>query len=396
MSSFKGNSMQEQGVIFQTLSTQSQAKIGYASLNKPSALNTLDLQMIRSLLAALELWQADSNVVMVLIDGVGDKAFCAGGDIVAMYHDMQDSNSSADENVLQEFFTKEYELDYLLHTYIKPVLVWGNGLVMGGGLGLMSGASHKVVTESARLAMPEISIGLYPDAGGSYFLNKLACGLGMFLGLTGASLQAADALYVNLADYYIRHDSKSILLKKLQGANWAERSAGELLTSICQSLEITQHRLKLSSKLIANDKWFTQLAEKSTVNEAVAFVLDASTEFSGPSVSPDKWLQKAQVSLQKGSSLSAHLIFEQLKRGKNMNLLDCLKMELTLSCKCAQYGEFQEGVRALLIDKDHQPDWRFKTISDVPLSQVTPFFESIWSNVSHPLGALALNQIHNP
>lgn len=280
--------MQEQSVTFQTIMTESQAKIGYVSLNKASALNTLNLQMIRSLLSTLELWQADSDIVMVLIDGICDKAFCAGGDIVAMYHGMQDSNSSAEENVLQEFFTKEYQLDYLLHTYTKPVLVWGNGLVMGGGLGLMSGASHRVVTENSRLAMPEISIGLYPDAGGSYFLNKLPSGLGLFLGLTGASLQAADALYVNLADYYIWHDSKSRLLKALQGANWAELSAGELLTSICQSLEITQYSQKLSSKLIANDKWFTQLAEKPSVDEAVAFILDAPSEPSVPSVSPDK------------------------------------------------------------------------------------------------------------
>jgi enoyl-CoA hydratase/carnithine racemase len=129
---------------------------------------------------------------MVILQGEGDRAFCAGGDVVAMYHAMQ-ANPNTVPASLQDFFTREYQLDYLIHNYKKPLLVWGNGIVMGGGLGLMSGASHRVVTESARIAMPEITIGLYPDVGGSWFLNQMPECCGVFFGLTGASINARDA-----------------------------------------------------------------------------------------------------------------------------------------------------------------------------------------------------------
>ncbi|MGK0269204.1 MAG: enoyl-CoA hydratase/carnithine racemase, partial [Paraglaciecola sp.] len=205
-------------VIFDELTTECGFKIGQATLTKPASLNALDLQMINLLTPQLEKWQQDPKIAMVFLEGSGERAFCAGGDIVSMYQSMQepvsDKEKSDTENsyALQNFFTQEYQLDYLIHTFSKPILVWGNGIIMGGGLGLMSGGSHRVVTETSRIAMPEISIGLYPDVGGSYFLNKMPAGCGLFLGLTGAFINASDALYSNLADYFVPHNAKEAFL----------------------------------------------------------------------------------------------------------------------------------------------------------------------------------------
>ncbi len=135
----------------------------------------------------MQQWKNDHNIALVVLQGAGDKAFCAGGDIRDLYQAMKAAPDTYQPYV-EDFFTKEYTLDYLIHTFDKPVLVWGNGIVMGGGLGLMAGASHRIVTASSRIAMPEMAIGLYPDVGGSWFLNRMPEGCGLFLGLTGASI----------------------------------------------------------------------------------------------------------------------------------------------------------------------------------------------------------------
>ncbi len=372
-------------VVFEEWQTDSGFKIGHARLAKPAALNALDLQMINLLTPQLKKWQADPNIAMVLLDGAGEKAFCAGGDIVTMYHSMQEAKNTqtaANEPLaLQEFFTKEYELDYLIHTFDKPFMVWGNGIVMGGGLGLMSGASHKIVTETSRLAMPEISIGLYPDVGGSYFLNKMPAGCGRFLGLTGASINATDALYVNLADYFISQDNKAELLEKLIQAKWQAKSLSQTLTDICAAMHSQNSNQLPQGNIAAKQDWLAKLADKQQLTDAIAFILAADSE-------QDKWLNKAQKSLKAGSPLSASLLFEQLNRGKALSLAECFRMELVMSCQCGEFGEFQEGVRALLIDKDYQPNWRFKTVEEVSQTALDSFFNPIWDAQNHPLAHL--------
>jgi enoyl-CoA hydratase/carnithine racemase len=373
-------------VIFEEITTQNGFKIGHARLAKPAALNALDLQMINLLTPQLLKWQSDPLVAMVLLDGEGDRAFCAGGDIVTMYKSMLEATNAADESAdemaLQEFFTKEYALDYLIHTYSKPILAWGNGIVMGGGLGLMSGASHRIVTETSRLAMPEISIGLYPDVGGSYFLNKMPTGCGLFLGLTGASINATDALYVNLADHYIPTTAYQALLDKLIAANWQTDKLALTLTMICTEFE-QKHGADLpQGNLEALQPWLDDLAAKTELTDSVEFI-------QAPDSENNKWLSKAQKTLKAGSPLSAQLVHEQLKRGQSLSLAECFQMELGVSCQCGEFGEFQEGVRALLIDKDYQPNWRFKTVADVPSSTIDFFFKELWANKTHPLAQLS-------
>jgi enoyl-CoA hydratase/carnithine racemase len=374
-------------VIFDELTTECGFKIGHATLTKPASLNALDLQMINLLKPQLEKWQQDPNVAMVFLDGSGERAFCAGGDIVSMYKSMQNSVSDKENpNVsnslaLQEFFTQEYQLDYLIHSFSKPILVWGNGIIMGGGLGLMSGGSHRVVTETSRIAMPEISIGLYPDVGGSYFLNKMPAGCGLFLGLTGAFINAADAIYSNLADYFVPHDAKQTLFDRLLAANWQHDLLHQTLSSICDDFHTLHSGQLPQGNLIAYQDWFTSLATKADAAQAAEYIMSANAE-------DNKWLSKAQKTLSAGSPITANLVFEQLRRGNNMTLAECFQMELGLSCKCGEFGEFQEGVRALLIDKDNQPNWHFKSVDQVPKATIDYFFENIWSQDTHPLAHL--------
>lgn len=374
-------------VYFDEIITECGFKIGHATLNKAAALNALDLQMIRLLTPQLEKWQQDPMIAMVFLDGSGERAFCAGGDIVSMYKSMQasqadkETSEAANKLALQEFFTEEYQLDYLIHTFCKPLLVWGNGIIMGGGLGLMSGGSHRVVTETSRIAMPEISIGLYPDVGGSYFLNQMPAGNGLFLGLTGASINATDALYSHLADYFVPQDAKATLFARLLSANWQEELLHQTLTSICDDFHSLHFGQLPQGNLQENQQWLTTLAAQTDVVAAVDYIMSANA-------GDTKWLNKAQKTLSAGSPITANLVFEQLQRGKDMSLAACFQMELGLSCKCGEFGEFQEGVRALMIDKDHQPNWRYKSVEQVPQATIDYFFADIWSQDSHPLAQL--------
>src|SRR5476649_2574687 len=180
--------------------------IGHLTLNRPSGLNAITLDMVRSLTAQLQAWADDPQVYAVVLRGAGEKAFCAGGDIRSLYDSFKNGDS-----LHADFFVEEYALDLAIHHYRKPVLALMDGFVLGGGMGLVQGADLRVVTERSRLAMPEVAIGYFPDVGGSYFLPRIPGELGIYLGVTGVQISAADALYCGLADWYL----KSKLLAKL-------------------------------------------------------------------------------------------------------------------------------------------------------------------------------------
>ncbi|MDF2177698.1 enoyl-CoA hydratase/isomerase family protein [Aliiglaciecola sp. CAU 1673] len=372
----------EAAVIFAELPAGEGKRIGHATLNKPKALNALNLDMIRLLQPQLEAWKADEGIVAVVLDGSGDKAFCAGGDVVAMHQAMKASPGKVPA-MLETFFTEEYRLDHFIHTFGKPFVVWGNGIVMGGGLGLMNGASHRIVTATSRIAMPEISIGLYPDVGGSWFLNRMPGGAGLFLGLTGASINAADALYIKLADYFINHELKADFLAQLQQLKWGNTQSlnNEKLSQLCLQFQ-RDSQLQVPS---GNVKAHQSLINKLTAHNSAAEVVNAIlTHDPGE----DKWLSKAIDNLRRGSPLTAAIVFRQLQEGKQRNLEDCFRMELGLSCRCGETGEFQEGVRALLIDKDNQPTWLYQNVEEIPQKEIDRFFTSPWKAEAHPLASL--------
>ena len=369
-------------VLFRELESVSDKKIGVATLNSEKSLNALSLDMVELLTPQLTEWQQRDDIALVMLEGAGEKAFCAGGDVVQLFNagvSAGHGNYSAD---IENFFTKEYQLDYLIHTYNKPILLWGHGIVMGGGLGLLAGASHRVVTEKSRIAMPEITIGLYPDVGGTYFLNQMPEGCGLFLGLTGASINAADAKYVNLADHFVLNERKGELLEKLLVTTWGNTAAlnHQKLTDALIEFETTDQIQMPTGNVSQYKNFMTELAQKATASSAVAAILDYATE--------DKWLSKAKQSLSHGSALTAHIVFQQLQVGKELSLAECFQFELGLSCNCSAIGEFTEGVRALLIEKDNQPKWIYETVHDVQQEMVDRMFAQPWTEEAHPLREL--------
>lgn len=360
-----------------TLDCVGGVKIGFLTLSSPKSLNSLSLEMVEILLPQLLSWQDDENIVAVVLRGEGDKAFCAGGDVVSLYNAMLESPGKTPDSV-ETFFTKEYQLDYLIHSYSKPIVVWGNGIVMGGGMGLLMGASHRVVTGNTRMAMPEITIGLYPDVGGSYFLNKMPSGCGMFLGLTGASINGADAIYLGLSDHFCLHADFNAFCEAISSADWKADSAHETVSAAIRTFESAAEQSKPQSNVAQHQALLSTLAHCTNTNEVVKAIQSFDSQ-------DDRWLQKAQKTLASGSPITMHLVHEQLNKAKDMNLAECFRMELTMSCKCAAVGEFQEGVRALLIEKDMQPQWLYPNPESVPHTLIESFFHSSWSEEDHPL-----------
>ncbi len=363
-------------VVFELAQCTNGAKIGLATLNVPKALNALNLNMIRLLDKQLKHWAEDEELALVIIKGSGDKAFCAGGDVVSLHKAMA---TGEPKDYGKTFFSEEYRLDYAIHCYDKPIIVWGDGFIMGGGMGLMAGASHRVVTENSKLAMPEITIGLYPDVGGSYFLQKSPDNVGLFLGLTGAIMNADDARYAALADHSIDSDRFDSLLETLGTQSWGKVAAlnHDKLTQILKKFD-NDSRAMEKGGLRKHQAVIAKLGDYQTIAEKVNYLSGIETE--------DKWLGRAIKTLKNGCPLSAHLVFEQLKRAQGLSLKACFKMELGMSVHCCEVGEFQEGVRALLIDKDMTPKWQYPTLDSVPQEVIEQFFAPQWEE--NPLETL--------
>ncbi|MCT7940357.1 enoyl-CoA hydratase/isomerase family protein [Shewanella holmiensis] len=366
-----------QDVIFQTLGTLSGKSIGVVTLNIEKALNALNINMVQAMTKQLKQWQTDANIALVVLDGSGDKAFCAGGDVRAIYHaSIANPHKMTDEAC--DFFTQEYQLDYLLHQFGKPVLVWGDGIVMGGGLGLMAGGSHRVLTERSRIAMPEVTIGLYPDVGGSYFLNRMPGKIGLFLGLTAYNMNAADALYVNVGNHFLASDDKEPLFDALADIHWNDKTEVNH-QALTQLLNVMQDNVSVEigdSPLEAFQQQIDLLMSGD--------IEDVHYQLSSLQTELD-WLKRAQKTALAGSPLSWHLVFAQAQLGTELSLADCFKWELGISVNCCAHGDFCEGVRALLIDKDRNPQWRFNDVTQVTDDALAALLTSPWQAHHHPL-----------
>ncbi|OLQ71300.1 enoyl-CoA hydratase [Photobacterium proteolyticum] len=369
-------------------------KIGVVELDNPASLNALTLDMLRQLKAKLEVWESDERIVCVFLHGVGEKAFCAGGDVRTMYNMMRaaserEGQAETAKQFLTEYFTVEYGCDYLIYRYSKPVIVWGEGIIMGGGMGLYMGASHRVTTPTSRLAMPEISIGLYPDVGGTWFLNKLPDGIGMFLGLTGAQINATDALELGMSEHMLIPEQKQSVLEKLQGSNWVKSNKvadgdltfnKELVTEMLTGFADTADPHRPVSYI---GPYFSQIQLACKADDLV----DISRQIM--SIEGDnRWLERAKRTLEEGSPITANICFRQLTQYHHLSLEECFRLELSLSVHCGLLGEFQEGVRARLIDKCGQPDWLYTTLSEVDQSVIDSLFTPLWDESENPLATL--------
>lgn len=351
-------------IIFESHQTRCGKYICVIKLNAPKSLNALTLEMVDLIQFHLDEIRANDDVLAVILDSVIDKAFCAGGDVVSI----TSAWSAGNQQLAKDFFQHEYALDLTIHNYPKPVICLANGIVMGGGMGLMNGCSHRVVTSTTHMAMPELSIGLFPDVGGSWFLNKAPKGMGLFLGLTAAPINGPDAIFLGLADFLIDSDEKSSILDRLVEADWKEAAASVIDTLFTQ---LQTESKGTCDSIESNCQKHQQLIEAYSEHKSLPEIHKAITK-SNPQ---DRWLNKAINNLSYGSPTSAYLIHQQLLRTKGMPLQDVFNFEYNLAIACCAQGDFVEGVRALLIDKDRKPEWKFKQLEEIDQCYIDSFFE---------------------
>lgn len=351
-------------------------QVAFAALARESALNTLNLEMVTELLALLKAWERDPNVSIIVLRGAGAKSFCSGGDVKTVCLELLRGN----ENYARDFFATEYRLDYAIHTCSKPVVVVGHGYVLGGGLGLLSGAACRVVTSSTVVAMPEISIGLFCDVGAGWFLNRLPGKLGLFLALTAARLRAADALAVGLADSFVPDAKLAALYDALAGNDWRGvfREGKGIEAS---RVLVREFVASVAAPFVHHAGAPETLGFFSEINAALDSD-DPREAFAGLERlglrSDSVWLKRAAEAFAKGSPTSAFVVFEALRRGRGLKLADVFRMDLDLAMQCCRRHDFKEGVRALLIDKDQKPQWLPARLSEVTDESVLAHFASPW------------------
>ena len=358
------------------LITEVRGQVGFVTLNRSKALNALSLDMVRGLTQALLVWEHDPAIEAVAIRGTSKLGnfggFCAGGDI-RFFHQAALGGDPA----LEDFFTEEYALNHLIHRYSKPYIAFMDGIVMGGGMGISQGTRFRLVTDNTKMAMPETHIGLFPDVGGGYFLSRCPGSTGEWLALTGAVLNAQGALELGLADH--RLDAGRL------DAAW------EALGSLPASAGLSH--------------WIAEFAVTPTAPSGVAreridrvFSLASVPEMlQALEAEVDDWSQHTAATLRHRSPLMLHVVLEQVRRARAMGLADDLRMERDMVRHCfftAHLGrsgaasETVEGIRALAVDKDHQPRWNPMRAEDVTPEMVAPFFVSPWPPQAHPLRTL--------
>jgi enoyl-CoA hydratase/carnithine racemase len=350
------------------LQKSGKGSLAIATLDLEKALNSLSLSMIENLHLKLKEWENNSEVFGVLIRGKG-KAFCAGGDIRALYQSMKEKTSYCDE-----FFEKEYRLDCSLYSYKKPLIVWAHGIAMGGGMGIMQGARYRVVTDSTRMAMPEITIGLIPDVGANYFLRKAADKRGLFLGLSGARIKAADALMLKLADFWLNDTDQELLLKTLKDSSCKnQKDFEETIKSFFKT-----HGKKDTQTEFTTHKNFIDLFLKNT---NASQLMKWATEY----IPQNDWEKIILSNVQKACPTSLGLIYAIWEKGKSWSISESFYQEWFVAAQSTRMGDFQEGVRALLVDKDNNPKWNPKSIQDLSDAHIEAHFKSPLENSKNPL-----------
>lgn len=320
-------------------------RVGHVTLNRPKALNALIYDMAIALENALDVWATDDNVAMVLIDAVGEKAFCAGGDIQVLY----ETGKAGDYAFGQRFWADEYRLNAKIAEFPKPYVSIMHGFVMGGGVGVSAHGSHRVVTDNTMVAMPECSIGLVPDVGGSYILGHAPGHCGEYLGLTGTRLNAADAIYSGFADSYVPIDQIEVLKAALL-------ETGD--TKVIADFSATAPEGKLVGLQTEIDAVFSA---DSAVGCRQALANSAS-----------EWAQKALKTFESGSPISVACAFEMIRAARqDASVKAALVREYRFVFRCMEYGDFIEGIRAAVIDKDRNPQFSKPDISAVSSADVT-------------------------
>ncbi len=323
-------------------------RIGLITLNRPAALNALNLGMCHAILPKLRLWAEDAAISAVVIQGAGEKAFCAGGDIIGLYH--AGKSGSAD---FEKFFHDEYRLNYAIATFPKPYIALMDGITMGGGVGLSVHGRYRVASERFMFAMPETGIGLIPDVGGTFMLSRLPGAMGIYLGLTGERLKAPDACALDICTHHI-----------------ASKNIDSLLNALVASPDDV-------------DDVLADYHEDAGMPPLLEYHAAINEHFSGASVETimgslsmgDAWAVACRDKLFGLSPTSMKLTHRAVRAAASYDIAQCLQQEYRIVCGIKSGHDFFEGVRALLIDKDKKPRWRPAALSDVKDTDVDRYFD---------------------
>jgi enoyl-CoA hydratase len=326
---------------------------GRITLNRPQALNALTLEMVHDIDAALDGWAGDDRVEMLVIDGAGERAFCAGGDIAEMYR----TGRAGDFSWGRAFWAEEYRMNRKLFRFPKPVASFLHGFVMGGGVGVGCHGSHRIVGETSQVAMPECGIGLVPDVGGSLLLARAPGRLGEQLGTTGARMRPGDAIHAGFADYFVPEaDWPGLIATLARTGEWhrIDDAAGEPPPS------------GLAARQGEIDAHFA--------GETLRDILNALTHSDAPLAT------EALAALGRNSPLSMACTVELVHRVRGLDTIEgALALEYRYTCRSMEHGDFLEGIRAAIIDKDRSPKWRHAGPASVPAAEM--------SRMLAPLGA---------
>jgi enoyl-CoA hydratase/carnithine racemase len=354
--------------------------VAILTLVRPQAVNALSHAMVRALAAEIEQCREDDAIVALVLRGSGEKGFCAGGDVRALYH-AANAGQVEGEDGWRQFFIDEYRLDFALHAFPKPIVALADGITMGGGMGLAQAASLRVATERSKIAMPETRIGFVPDVGATRFLSVMPAELALYVGLTGAVLSGADAVRCSLADVWV----KSEWLQGYEGrlASLPPDQVGARLREVFVPPTAPLPHAPIDAMLPAIEKHFHA---RSSVPEMAASL--ATALISNPPPALRAWLQTALDALHGYSPTMLHVTREAILRGRRMTLADAFRMELGIVSRSIEEGDFREGVRAHLIDKDRAPRWQPASLADVRPERIAHFLSSPWPRARHPLADL--------
>ena len=380
----EGGIAAEGEVVFRDVGEREKGAYRLVLLNRPRALNALNLNMIRLVLPQLRAAEEDPRLAMVVMEGAGEKAFCAGGDIRAVTDAGQ-----AGLPLSQEFFREEYWLNHAISCLGKPFLALLDGITMGGGVGLSVHGPFRVATEHAVFAMPETAIGLFPDVGGSFFLPRLRGSLGMYLALTGNRLKGRDLQHAGIATHFIPREGVQRLRDQL--ADICPR----LLALPGPSKRLVAVRSLLDAlhlEYAAFDPWpfslelYRDLIDSCFSRDSVEGILQsledaAEGKGEGKGEREDeggKWATEQLARLQKVSPTSLRITHHELREGERLGSLEeCLRMEYRMSQGCMRGADFYEGVRSVLVDKDGSPQWRPSRLAEVGEEEVRMYFDPL-------------------
>ncbi|MDN6275540.1 enoyl-CoA hydratase/isomerase family protein [Psychrobacter sp.] len=392
-----GESPQDASVLFDTEPTDCGHSIGIMTLNTPKSLNALSVDMCQLLSKQLEQWQGDEQIVALVLKGAGDKAFCAGGDIRKLYDSMSTS-APLPNPYATEFFSHEYRLYRQMHFYKKPLILWGDGIIMGGGMGLMAACSHRIVTERTRFAMPEVTIGLFPDASGSWFLQRMPAKTGLFLGLTGAMCNGSDALFANLAEYAAASSDYDAIIQRLKQSDWQTADSSKDTYHHESAHSIVNRAMTVqpagdelpASKLAIYWQLIQQLMNSGGLGDIDALLQsDEALTALDAAFANDSWTQRAVATYRHGCPTTVALTHALYHKVTDLSIEQVLYLETNVAVHCAANPDFKEGVRALLIDKDRNPTWSRSLadcLSDDGQTYINQHFTNPYAKDEHPLG----------